>query len=87
MSSWTYFGAVQVLGYMSIPVYPDILIYVNGRMGKYIDTRPYLTTDARIMDSLRRTFGQVIQRAQGVILWVKLVVTDIIEGLIEGESP
>jgi hypothetical protein len=72
---------------MSLSVYPDILIYVNGRMGKHIDTRPYLTTDARIMDSLRRTFGQVIQRAQGVSLWVKLVVTDIVEGLIEGESP
>jgi hypothetical protein len=56
-------------------------------MGKYINNRPDLTTDARIMDPLRRTFGEVIRRAQGVILWVKLVVTDIIEGLIEGESP
>lgn len=72
---------------MSIITHHDILTYVNGRMGKYINTRPDLSTDARVMDSLRSTFGEVIRQAQGAILWAKLVVIDIIEGLIQGESP
>jgi hypothetical protein len=65
----------------------DVQTYVNARMSKYLRSRPDLCTNARIMASLNETFGEVIRRAQGVFLWVKLVVTDIIEGLIDGDSP
>jgi hypothetical protein len=65
----------------------DVQVYVNTRMNMYLRSRPDLCTDARTMGSLNGTIKEVIRRAQGVFLWVRLVVTDIIEGLIDGDSP
>jgi hypothetical protein len=67
--------------------HPDIQFYVYVRMSEYLNSRPDLNADARIMASLSETFREVIRQAQGVFLWVKLVIIDIIEGLMEGGSP
>ncbi|KAI9801835.1 MAG: hypothetical protein M1825_003208 [Sarcosagium campestre] len=65
----------------------DIQTYLSTRMNKYLGERPDICADGQMMASLSQTFSEVTRRAQGVFLWVKLVVTDIIEGLRDGDSP
>ena len=37
-------------------------------------------------ESLRNLVRSIVQRAQGVLLWVKLVVRKIVEGVCEGDT-
>ncbi|KAI9892641.1 MAG: hypothetical protein M1814_001334 [Vezdaea aestivalis] len=65
----------------------DIRTYLHGRMDKYLYKRPDLRSDPNIMTALSSTFKEILRRAQGVFLWVKLIVTDMEEGLTDGEDP
>jgi hypothetical protein len=64
----------------------DIRTYVSSRMKNYVDTRADILSDKAAMDGLNAAYGEIIRRARGVFLWVKLVVTDIIEGLRDGDT-
>ncbi|KAN0083807.1 hypothetical protein V8E54_002895 [Elaphomyces granulatus] len=64
----------------------DISTYVNGRMKEYLSSRGDLTGDSKCSTILRNMCEEIIQRAHGVFLWVKLVVTMTIESLVDGNS-
>lgn len=64
----------------------DVNTYVYSRMNEYVSARPDLSADGAVMASLNNIYKEIIRRAQGVFLWVKLVVTGIIEGLIDGDT-
>lgn len=64
----------------------DVRTYVRSRMTDYLDTRPEIVKDPAAVKCLNAAYGEIIRRAQGVFLWVKLVVTDIIEGLRDGDT-
>lgn len=63
----------------------DIRTYVNSRMALYLRKRYDLGPE--VLASIDVILKDVTRRAQGVFLWVKLVVSDLIEGLTDGESP
>jgi hypothetical protein len=65
----------------------DVHFYVKGRLKAYLESRDDLAANPQAVASLQSTFDEVIARAQGVFLWVKLVTTDLIEGLMDGDSP
>ncbi|KAF2203093.1 hypothetical protein GQ43DRAFT_470318 [Delitschia confertaspora ATCC 74209] len=65
----------------------DIDMYVNNRIAQYVSSRPDLGVDPNNTAFFRELCSQVCRRAEGVFLWVKLVVTDIIEGLRDGDPP
>jgi hypothetical protein len=50
-------------------------------------SRPDLTASSHALSTLTETSTNIVARAQGVFLWVKLITTDLIEGLMDGESP
>ena len=60
----------------------DIFEYTNGRMQNAI--RGDLTEDGEL--GLSTLTGNVIERAEGVFLWVKLVVDELTERICEGDS-
>ena len=64
----------------------DIQVYVHGRNNKYLATRDDLCSDPEAIKSLTATCEEVVRRAQGVFLWVKLATTFLIEGLVDGEN-
>ena len=64
----------------------DIEAYVHGRMSTYLTRRHDLTSDPQASSTLTGICDEVVRRAQGVFLWVRLIMTDLIEGLIDGDS-
>jgi hypothetical protein len=64
----------------------DISTYVNGRMKEYLSSRGDLMGDSKCSTILRNMCKEIIRRAHGVFLWVKLVVTMTIESLVDGNS-
>ena len=65
----------------------DIHIYVHGRINAYLASRDDLSSDPDAIISLTATCKEIVRRAQGVFLWVTFVTTNMIEALIDGESP
>ncbi|KAG6990947.1 hypothetical protein G7Y79_00060g092510 [Physcia stellaris] len=65
----------------------DIQIYVHSRINTYLASRDDLSSNPEVITSLTATCEEIARRAQGVFLWVALVTTDMIEALIDGESP
>ena len=65
----------------------DISTYVHGRMRTYLKTRDDLISDIKISEAIYKTCDEVVRRSEGVFLWVKLVTSDLVEGLIDGDSP
>lgn len=65
----------------------DVQTYVHGRINTYLASRDDLTSNPEAISSLTVTCEEIVRRAQGVFLWVALVTTDMIEALIDGESP
>ncbi|KAK3168553.1 hypothetical protein OEA41_005001 [Lepraria neglecta] len=65
----------------------DLQLYVHGRINTYLASREDLLSDDDSIISINKTKDEVIRRAQGVFLWVRLVMTDLIEALIDGDSP
>lgn len=59
-------------------------MYVNGRHGQYLTACPDLAESAVTIAALQHTFIEVFARIPGVSLWVKLVTTNLIEGLMDG---
>ena len=60
----------------------DIVQYTKGRMQNAM--RGNLTEDGEL--GLSALIADVIERAEGVFLWVRLVVDELIEGICEGDS-
>ena len=60
----------------------DIRIYTEGRIQDAINDK--LTEDGKT--ALSTLIEDVIKRAEGVFLWVRLVTDELIEGLCEGDS-
>ncbi|KAL5370925.1 hypothetical protein DPSP01_014586 [Paraphaeosphaeria sporulosa] len=65
----------------------DINLYVNGRITGYINSRLDLSRNPANLSFFQHLCHRICQRAEGVFLWVKLVVVDIIEGLRDGDPP
>lgn len=65
----------------------DISTYVHGRMRKYLECREDLISKSAVTTALYQVCDEVVRRAQGVFLWVKLVATDLTQGLVDGNSP
>ena len=65
----------------------DITTYVHSRLAEYLQTRKDLTRTSDNTAILRDIEDEIIRRAQGVFLWVRLIVTDLINTLIDGGSP
>ena len=65
----------------------DLQLYVHGRIKTYLASREDLLSDDYSKISIDKTKDEVIRRAQGVFLWVRLVTTDLIEAFIVGDSP
>ena len=65
----------------------DVQTYVHGRINTYLTSREDLSSNPDAIASLTATCGEIIRRAQGVFLWVALVTTNLIEALVDGESP
>lgn len=60
----------------------DIRLYAEGRI--QADMRGTLTTQGD--EELSNLVERIVQKAQGVFLWVRLVVNEILEGLCEGDT-
>lgn len=60
----------------------DIRFYAEGRI--QADMRGTLTTQGD--EELSNLVERIVQKAQGVFLWVRLVVNEIVEGLCEGDT-
>lgn len=65
----------------------DLQLYVHGWIKTYLASREDLLSDDDSKTSINKTKDEVIRRAQGVFLWVRLVMTDLIEAFIDGDSP
>ena len=65
----------------------DIQTYVHGRINTYLMSRDDLSSNAEAIAFLTGICTEIVRRAQGVFLWVRVVTTYLIEGLIDGESP
>ena len=65
----------------------DLQLYVHGRINTYLASREDLLSDDDSITSINKTKDEFIRRAQGVFLWVRLVTTDLIEALIDGDNP
>jgi len=65
----------------------DVKTYVEGRFDSYLASRPDLVASPHAVSTLSETSANIIARAQGVFLWVKLITTDLLEALMDGESP
>ncbi|KAF2194153.1 hypothetical protein K469DRAFT_192398 [Zopfia rhizophila CBS 207.26] len=65
----------------------DIQMYVNNRITEYLNSRPDLAADPSTTRLFYSLCERICRRAEGVFLWVKLVVVDIIEGLRDGDPP
>jgi hypothetical protein len=57
----------------------DIQIFVNGKLGKDYRFRALAAEDARYLDLI----DQIVKKAQGVFLWVELVVQSLLNGLTD----
>lgn len=53
----------------------------------YLASREDLLSDDDSITSINKTKDETIRRALGIFLWVRLVTTDLIEALIDGDSP
>ena len=60
----------------------DIRVYTEGRIQDAV--KDNLTRDGEL--SLSKITEEVIRRAEGVFLWVRLVTDELIEGLCEGDN-
>ena len=60
----------------------DIRLYAHGRMQKEVSSS--FTSAGEV--GLRGLIEDIIEKAQGVFLWVRLVVDELIEGLCEGDN-
>lgn len=65
----------------------DVETYVEGRFNSYLASRSDLTAKSDALSILSETSANIIARAQGVFLWVKLITTDLLEALVDGETP
>jgi hypothetical protein len=60
----------------------DVQAYAHGRLQAEMETGPS-HTDGKRLEAL---VSGITEKAQGVFLWVRLVVDEFIEGLCEGDS-
>ncbi|KAF1849701.1 uncharacterized protein K460DRAFT_411532 [Cucurbitaria berberidis CBS 394.84] len=65
----------------------DIHMFVNNRLTEYLHSRPDLVANSNNTTYFQTLCERICRRAEGVFLWVKLIVVDIIEGLRDGDAP
>lgn len=60
----------------------DIKVYAEGRIGLQLASELSQATE-RGLDYI---INEIVERAQGVFIWVKLVVDEMVDGLCQGDS-
>ncbi|KIM99764.1 hypothetical protein OIDMADRAFT_200936, partial [Oidiodendron maius Zn] len=60
----------------------DIEKYTKGRLLN--ETKSEMTTQGKV--GLQELITEIVKRAEGVFLWVRLVVDEMVEGLCEGDT-
>jgi len=60
----------------------DIKVYAEGRIGLQLASELNWATEK----GLDYIINEIVERAQGVFIWVKLVVDEMVDGLCQGDS-
>jgi hypothetical protein len=63
----------------------DIEVYVRGNVSRWNDV-PGIIQNAYRSDELETLVIDIVDRAEGIFLWVYLVVLSVVRGLAEGDS-
>ena len=59
----------------------DITVYVRSTLQRRVSTiRPFRQDQAELL------FSQIVEKASGVFIWVRLVVDDLLQGLVDGDT-
>jgi len=64
----------------------DISIYVRSRLEEHPRMSLYLTTEDKERETANDLISNIVTDAEGVFLWVSLVVNDLLRGLADGDD-